>query len=102
MAGKIVVEAENGDAAPSHLFVLWERAYEARLYRGQEEIIERAKTPEAAEALLVKRWTDTEIQIEVRGDLIIVTQPVLSPSSPSQNISRTLFSSAAPILMTMC
>ena len=54
---------------------LWEQAYEARAYRGQEEIIERAKTPEAAEALLVKRWTDTEIQIEVRGDLIIATQP---------------------------
>ena len=54
---------------------LWEQAYEARAYRGQEEIIERAKTPDAAEALLVKRWTDTEIQIEVRGDLIIVTQP---------------------------
>ena len=55
MAGKLVVEAENGDAAPSHLFVLWERAYEARLYRGQEEIIERGKTPEAAQVFLTKQ-----------------------------------------------
>ena len=54
---------------------LWERAYEAPAYRGLAEIIERAKTPNAAKALLVKRWTDTEVQIEVRGNLIIVTQP---------------------------
>jgi hypothetical protein len=54
---------------------LWEQAYEARAYRGLAEITERAKTPNAAEALVVKRWTDTEIQIEVRGILIIVTQP---------------------------
>ncbi len=51
---------------------LWERAYEARLHRGQEEIIERGKTPEAAQAFLIKRCfaengpaiTNTEIQIE--------------------------------------
>ena len=55
MAGKLVVEAENGGAAPSHLFVLWERAYESRLYRGQEEIIERGKTPEAAQVFLTKQ-----------------------------------------------
>jgi hypothetical protein len=62
---------------------LWERAYEARAQRGQEEITERVKTPEAAKAFLVERcfaenppsMTDIEIQIEVRGDLIIVTQP---------------------------
>ena len=62
---------------------LWERAYEARRHRGQEEIIVRGKTPGAAQAFLTERCfaenglaiTDTEIQIEVRGDLIIVTQP---------------------------
>ena len=30
---------------------LWERAYEARLHRDQEEISERGKTPEAAQDL---------------------------------------------------
>ena len=62
---------------------LWERAYEARLHRGQEEIIERGKTPETAQAFLTKRClaenvpaiANTGIQTEVRGDLIIVTHP---------------------------
>jgi hypothetical protein len=61
---------------------LWQRTYEARVFRGREEMIARAKTPEAAKALLVKRCfvenptlTDTGIEIEVRGDSIIVTQP---------------------------
>ena len=62
---------------------LWQRAYEARVFRGYAEMIARAKTPEAAKALLVKRCfvekgpavTDTGIEIEDRGDLIIVTQP---------------------------
>jgi hypothetical protein len=63
---------------------LWERAYEARAQRGQEEITERAKTPHAAEALIARRcfenvpaMTDTEFQIEVHGDLIVVTQPAM-------------------------
>lgn len=53
---------------------LWERAYEADAERDHERIVERAKTAEAAEALVFKRMTDSEIQVEVRGDLIIVTQ----------------------------
>ena len=53
----------------------WERAYEAQAEREHERIVERAKTAEAAEALVFKRMTDTEIQVEVRGDLMIVTQP---------------------------
>ena len=53
----------------------WERAYEAQAERDHERIVERAKTAEAAEALVFKRMTDTEIQVEVRGDLMIVTQP---------------------------
>ena len=58
---------------------LWERAYEAQTERDHERIVERAKTAEAAEALVFKRMTDNDIQIEVRGDLIIVTQPTLHP-----------------------
>ena len=54
---------------------LWERAYEAQAERDHERIVERAKTAEAAEALVFKRMTESEIQVEVRGDLIIVTQP---------------------------
>jgi hypothetical protein len=53
----------------------WERAYEAQVERDHERIVERAKTAEAAEALVFKRMTDSEIQVEVRGDLMIVTQP---------------------------
>ena len=53
----------------------WERAYEAQAERDHERIVERAKTAEAAEALVFKRMTDSEIQVEVRGDLMIVTQP---------------------------
>jgi hypothetical protein len=53
------------------------------VFRDREEMIAQAKTPEAAKALLVKRCffesgpapIDTGIQVEVRGDLIIVTQP---------------------------
>ena len=54
---------------------LWERAYEAQAERDHERIVERAKTAEAAEALVFKRMTESEFQVEVRGDLIIVTQP---------------------------
>ena len=64
--------------------LLWDRAYEAQARRGHEKISERAKTPEAAQALVVKRcfaedvlaaMTNAELQVEVRGDLIIVTHP---------------------------
>ena len=54
---------------------LWERAYEAQAERDHERIVERAKTAEAAEALVFKRMTESEFQVEVRGDLIIVTHP---------------------------
>ena len=37
----------------------WERAYEAQVERDHERIVERAKTAEAAEALVFKRMTDT-------------------------------------------
>ena len=91
---------------------LWERAYEARLHRGQEEIIERGKTPEAAQAFLTERCfaengpaiTDTEIQIEVHGDLIIVAQPATQFCAiyTKPNNQPRLILSAAPIPMTMC
>jgi hypothetical protein len=70
---------------------LWERAYEAQTERDHERIVERAKTAEAAEALVFKRMTDNDIQIEVRGDLIIVTQPStsFSRSTSGQQISRS-------------
>ena len=63
--------------------LLWERAYEARTQRGHEKITERAKTPEPAQALVEKRcfakdglaMTNPQLQIEVRGDLIIITHP---------------------------
>ena len=61
----------------------WDRAYEAQAHRGSQEISQRAKTPEAAQALLLARCfveegvplTDQKLQVEVRGDLIIVTHP---------------------------
>ena len=61
----------------------WDRAYEAQAHRGSQEITQRAKTPEAAQALLLARCfveegvplTDQKLQVEVRGDLIIVTHP---------------------------
>jgi len=63
--------------------LLWERAYEARTLRGHEKITERAITPEPAQALVEKRcfaknglaMTNPQLQIEVRGDLIIITHP---------------------------
>jgi hypothetical protein len=54
---------------------MWERAFEARTLFGQEQFIERAATPEAAKARLLKQMSGIDIHIEVRGDLIIVTQP---------------------------
>ena len=48
-----------------------------------QEIIKRAKTSEDAKALVVnavQQMTDFGIQIEVRGDLLIVTQPTLFSS----------------------
>ena len=61
----------------------WDRAYEAQAHRGSQEITQRAKTPETAQALLLARCfveegvplTDQKLQVEVRGDLIIVTHP---------------------------
>jgi hypothetical protein len=70
----------------------WERAYEAQVERDHERIVERAKTAEAADALVFKRMTDSEIQVEVRGDLMIVTQPSprsFSRSTSGQRISRS-------------
>ena len=63
--------------------LLWDRAYEAQAHRGHEKISERAKTPEVAQALVVRRcfaedglaMTNAELQVEVRGDLIIITHP---------------------------
>ena len=63
--------------------LLWERAYEPQTQRGHEKISERAKTPESAQALVEKRcfakdglaMTNPQLQIEVRGDLIIITHP---------------------------
>ena len=63
--------------------LLWSRAYEARVLCDGQEIIKRAKTSEDAKALIVnavQQMTDFGIQIEVRGDLLIVTQPTLFSS----------------------
>ena len=61
---------------------LWERAYEARALHGQEEFAERAKTPEVAQTLLLRRLAEDglamanpQLHIEVRGDLIIIKHP---------------------------
>ena len=84
----------------------WDRAYEAQAHRGSQEISQRAKTPEAAQALLLARCfveegvplTDQKLQVEVRGDLIIVTHPPRSflPFMRSRTIGLSLFSNAAP------
>ena len=84
----------------------WERAYEAQVERDHERIVERAKTAEAAEALVFKRMTDSEIQVEVRGDLMIVTQPstqffavYIRPTNQPQLILKRRTDTDDPVLL---